>query len=384
MTLDISKKSALLAGAAAVAFGLGASTSGYAADAKMVAGGSDKVSVKISGQFSRQVTYLDDGHSARIRHMDSNFSSSRFRIHANSKINADLSVAALAEIAFDDNRNALSNTGEFAARTGNDLQTRWAEIAFTHKAFGKLSMGAGANAADGVMNIETHGVYGALPSDVGLLANPQYRTTTNALSGVNMIFNADPDMSGRMPRLRYDTPSIYGFKASVSHSDNQTSEAALWYNGTVLDTKLQAGGGITSCGAASGGMCASASGGDSTVYGAGIAGKHSSGFGGNFHISTIDDNDAGGNSPWYWNTQLHYGKKFSELGETTVVGEYMYAEGGQAAGDIGHYWSGIVQQKIDAAALDIYLRYTNAEMHRDGTTFKDDINIVALGARMKF
>jgi hypothetical protein len=385
MTLKLSTKSALLAGAAAVAFGMGASSSGYAAEAKMVMGGSDKVSVKISGQFSRQITYLDDGSSARFRHMDSNFSSSRFRIHADSKINADLSVSALAEIAFDDNRNALSNTGEFGARTGNDLQTRWAQIAFTHKALGKLQMGAGSNAADGVMNLEAHGVYGALPSDVGLVANPQYRTTAGQLSGVNMIFNADPDMSGRMPRLRYDTPTFYGFKASASHSDNQTTEAAVWYSGTMFDTKLKGALGITDCGGATGGMCSSTSGGNSIVYGAGFAAKHASGFGGNFHITTVEDGDAqAGRNPWYWNAQLHYGKKFSELGETTVVGEYMYTENGLAAGDVGEYWSGIMQQKIDSAALDIYLRYTNGHLHRDGTSFKDDINIVALGARMKF
>ena len=74
---------------------------------------------------------------------------------ANGKVNADLSVGALAEIAFDDNRNALSNNATFGARTGNDLQTRIADIVFTHKAFGKVSMGSGNAAANGVMNIET-------------------------------------------------------------------------------------------------------------------------------------------------------------------------------------------------------------------------------------
>ena len=79
------------------------------------------------------------------------------------------------------------------------------------------------------------------------------------------------------------------------------------------------------------------------------------------------------------------GVVFTELGKTSLVGEYQYSENGQQAGDIGHSWSVIVEQKIDAAAMDVFLRYTNFNVNRDGTTFlDDDISALGLGARMKF
>ena len=83
-----------------------------------------------------------------------------------------MKVNAQNEIAFDDARNAISNNTWRSAnggRSGNDLQTRKAEIFITHNQFGRVWMGAGDPAANGVMNINTHGVYSALPGFMGLI-----------------------------------------------------------------------------------------------------------------------------------------------------------------------------------------------------------------------
>ena len=137
------KKASLLAGTALVAAGvMTAGTASADGHAKVVNSGTEKTSMKISGHVSRQITYMDDGTN-RIRHSDSNFSSTRVLFDAAGKVNKDLKIASRIETAFDDARNAAaSSSSEFDARSGNDVQTRKAEIYLTHSSLGKVSIGA--------------------------------------------------------------------------------------------------------------------------------------------------------------------------------------------------------------------------------------------------
>ena len=70
-----------------------------------------------------------------------------------------MKVNAQNEIAFDDARNSIPTLMALpTGRSGNDLQTRKTEIFITHNQFGRVWMGAGDPAANGVMNINTHGL----------------------------------------------------------------------------------------------------------------------------------------------------------------------------------------------------------------------------------
>ena len=105
------KVGSLLGSTALVALGVAFAGQATAGDhARVVKSSKDQVSVKISGQFSREMSVVDDGFSTRVRHADSNYSSSRFRIHASGKINSNIKVGARNDIAFDDARNAPNNT----------------------------------------------------------------------------------------------------------------------------------------------------------------------------------------------------------------------------------------------------------------------------------
>jgi len=121
------KVGSLLGSTALVALGVAFAGQATAGDhARVVKSSKDQVTLKLSGQFSREMSYIDDGHNERVRHADSNYSSSRLRFHASGKINADMKVNAQNEIAFDDARNSISNTNGAAngSRSGDDLQTR--------------------------------------------------------------------------------------------------------------------------------------------------------------------------------------------------------------------------------------------------------------------
>ena len=381
------KAANLLAGTAVVALGLAvagqASADGHA---RVIKSSKDQVSLKISGQISREMTYLDDGVNERIRHADSNYSSSRFRFHADAKVNADLKVSGLAEIALDDARNTVSNVAGSTnnSRSGNDLQTRIAEIQFKHSQFGKLSLGAGNAAANGVANTSLHGIYSALPGGMFLQTTTTEFTNsaTNTQSGADIGKTlAELDFNSRTTRIRYDTPVLAGFQASVSHSDSQQLEYALRYSGKAFDTRIKASVGMaqnTSTFTNSANISAS------EMYGAYIAAIHSSGLGATFGCGYFNSNTSENEKdPAGCHVQGHFQRKFNELGKTSLVLEYEQKDDVAARGDIAKGYGVTLHQAIDNAALEIWAKYASFELDRDGTDF-NDMDAFTVGTRIKF
>lgn len=375
------KSASLLAGTALVAMGVVAASQASAdGHAKFISSGNDKTTLKLSGHMSRQITVMDDGRTS-VRHSDSNFSSSRIVIDAATKVNNDLKVGTRAEIAFDDNRNAPATAGtEFGGRSGNDLQTRKAEIHFTHSSFGKVWMGAGDTAANGITelsfvnytmllgggNLQNGGAYRLAAGDADELSGA---TVANTMS--------QPDMLGRSTRVRYDTPNMMGFKASVSHLDNQTWDAAIRYSGKLFDTKIKAGLGY-------------ANGAAQENLGGSIAFQHSSGLGVTAGFESLNPearSDTRGNDPFYQNYQLHYTAKFNEMGTTQLVYEYNHHENERSAtsNETATAHSIGVHQKIDAAAMELALRFMQTELDTDAFVLDNDtVEALSLHARVKF
>lgn len=384
-------KAHLLAGTALVAVGVAFAGSASAdGHAKVVKSSKDQVSLTISGQFSREMVYVDDGHSGRVRHQDSDYSSSRFLLNAAGKINADMKVGAKAEIAIDDARNGISNNTDstFGGRSGNDLRTRKAEIFITHNSFGRVYIGAGDSAANGTMNTASHGVYSALINFAALTAaNVQFRnegaagnaSSGSGLSGVTLAgANPDLDFNSRTTRIRYDTPVIAGFMGSVSHHDDQAVEAALRYSGKIFDTKIKAAVGFAEGGAGAG---------NNEFYAAGFAAEHSSGLG--ISISCGYENEdansstAGAADPAKCGIQGHFARKFNELGKTTLVIEHEQTDNANREGDTAKAYGVTLHQAIDAAAMEIWAKWATFELDRDGSNF-DDVDLVSIGTRVKF
>jgi hypothetical protein len=383
------KVGSLVGGAALVALGVAFAGQVSAGDARVVKSSSDKVALKVTGQFSTEASMVDDGFSNRVRHSDANFSSSRFRFIADSKVNANLKVRGVAEIAMNDARNAASNArASFnGGRSGNDLQTRKTELIFTHNQLGRVYMGAGSAGADGIMNINTHGVYSSLPGFMGLIAaGINFKTDKDTLSGSSLGGQfADLDFNSRQQRIRYDTPNIGGFMVTMSHSDDQTLEAALRFRGKASDFNIRAGAGI-----------ATATGeGEAFEHqiGAQISMAHKSGLGITFGCGfqkrnaqvTVNavqeqDNDRSG-----CHTQGHLKRKFNNLGASTIVVEYDKKSNMQAYGDEATGIGVNFHQHISAAALEVWVKYSNFDLEQEvGTATTKDIDIISLGTRMKF
>jgi hypothetical protein len=386
------KAANLLAGTALVALGVAAAGQASAdGHAKVVKSSQDKVSFRISGQIHREMHVADDGHSTRVAHTDSGYSTSRIRFHTAAKVNANLKVGSLTEIAMDDNRDGFDIEAPAGGRAAGDLRTRINELHFAHSQFGKLTMGAGNGAANGVNNISVHGVSIALPGGMGFLggAGLKFRNSVAGADGTRQqtaagVVNVmgDLDFNSRRPRLRYDTPNIMGFVGSISHNTQQSIEYALRYSGKIFDTKIKA----------AAGMAQNTSGASTTsnteeMYGASISLGHSSGLGATFgcHYQNSGDNAENEADPAGCNVQGHFQRKFNEMGRTSLVVEYSQADDVNARGDIASAYGVTVKQDIDAAALDVFAKYTNYDLERDSIAGGlEDIDVFTVGSRIRF
>ena len=380
------KATNLLAGTALVALGVAFAGQASAKDARVIKSGKDQVSLSISGHVSRQITIVDDGRTS-VRHSDSDFSSSRIVLKGKGKVNSDLSVATKIETAVDDARNGPAQADtEHGSRSGNDLQTRKAEIQLKHKSFGTVWIGAGDTATNGITE-HSFVSYAFLPGFIGGVNGGAFRAVnangTNGaqLRAVNDVMGQQ-DGLGRSTRIRYDTPVIAGFMASASHLDDQSWDVALRYNGKVMGTKIKSGIAFSNDQAAE-------------LYSGSIALLHSSGLGAQTTIEYVNDETRGGEGqnnaalvgedPFHMGAQLFYTAKANEMGKTQVMYEYAHTEHKFASGDIADAHSFAVAQNIDAAAMELIVRFTTVEMNNDALTLDNDtVNSLSIHTRVKF
>ena len=383
MSRNTFKAASLLAGTALVALSMSAGQA--TADTKLIQSKNKNTVMKFGGHVSRQITILDDGRTA-VRHSDSDFSSSRFVIDAASKLNADIKVGSRIETAVDDARNSPARSADSnGGRTGNDLRTRKAEIHFTHKTMGKLWIGAGDMASNGATETSFTN-YTMLPGFIAGTNNGAFRnnaatTATNAtdLSGATVgNTTGQPDGLGRSTRVRYDTPKIMGFMASTSHEDNQDWDIALRYGGKFMDTKIKA-------------SVAHSENDVQEQLGGSFAVQHASGLGATYGFEIVNPenrSDTRGNDPFYQNMQLHYTTKMNTMGTTQFAYMYSHHENERTAtsNEVAATHSVGVYQKIDAAAMEMALRWTHTELSSDTLINLDNDSVSALSihTRLKF
>jgi len=375
------KKASLLAGTALVAAGvMTAGTASADGHAKVVSSGTDKTVMKINGHVSRQITYIDDG-SDRVRHSDSNFSSTRVLFNASGKINSDLKIGSKIETAFDDARNNPADAeNQNDARSGDDVHTRKAEIYIKHSSLGNVSIGAGSTATDGITEI-SNANFSFLAGQIGLQNDGAFRSVSangsDITETVGDVFGQD-DFLGRSTRIRYDSPNIAGFVASLGHQDDQSYDMGLRYSGKLMDVKVKAGVGYA---------VDDSSDQDENV-GGGIALQHSSGFGASYGVEHVNDksrDDTRANDPFFQHWQATYTSKLNTMGKSQFIYEYIQHENKTTNNDTATAHSVGFHQSIDAAASEVALRYSHLELDRDGASFtNDDIDALSLHLRVKF
>ena len=322
-----------------------------------------------SGQVNRAIMFVDDGQDSESFFVDNQNSNTRFRFVGSENITESLTAGLLLEVGLVS--NASSGVSMDNRDTKFKLQERHMDI-FTQGKLGKVSLGQGSGAADGVVEVDLSGtavIHYSSTADIG--GNFTYQD--DGTPGPTISQSAPNfDAGSRYDRVRYDTPDfgIATIAVGVGTKDsNDTGEAAVRFN-----SELGGGGKI----AAAIGFATEDLGGakgDQVTSGGSISWLAENGINLTGAVSTQSD-DA---SP---DAKFNYFKIGYRYGKHAVALDLARTEDANLAGDnadmvgIGYVFTPIAWAEF----------YAGAKVHhldREGANY-DDISFVTGGARLKF
>jgi len=389
-------KTALLGSAAlAVAAGFAAAPAAAqsadpSAAAKVVASGSDKVKLTLSGQINRQVLMIDDGFDTEVKHVDNQLTGSRFRIGGSGKINADMSVGTMIEMGIIPNSAGATTQDATNSNSGaaSTHEARVVDIFFTSSKFGRVYMGKGAAGSDGSGEI-TNNMLGAImqtgdmthvPGGGFLFKNTGVDTGAGG-RGTVTVGAALPDYDGlsRVNRVRYDTPTFMGLQARATHADQGDWDASLWHDATYFGFKV---------GAAISYMQSPAQTAFDSMVNGSVSVMSPWGISLGF-ASGRAEIEAANRTTGYWGATVSYETAFNELGKTGIGYTYSSHRGGAGTDTDATGHQVAIVQNIDAAATELYISYARASLDVDqagagsGGEYKD-IDAFTLGSRVRF
>lgn len=403
--------------------------------ANNIINGNKDVTVKLSGQVNRMAAYRNNGNASRLEHLDSAASSSRFNITGEAKLNPEISAQTVLEMELLENPSGSTSitngNAEFNSPNSDkdQIRPRKIEAILTHAKLGTLFIGKGFTAPYDNL-IDFSGVSAVSYASEGALdlGGFQFHNKTwgitESISAASLIDN----YAGyrRTNRIRYDTPTLYGFRLSFDHSNQDITDVALRFDGNIQATKVTAAFGFVNApfyGRVPSNTTLAANevsnlkfhqytSSFSVLFPIGIS-VSAAGAVRHFRVPT----NAQGmhrNRGTFWSTKLGYQKGFFEIGDSAVAIEYAQGKAQRAdantAGSVARFYTNFdainsevvksyaltVVQNIDRLAAELYLTFRFYDFSRQqnyvaGTNFAsyrsgdfDKAHVIAFGTRIKF
>ena len=374
---------ALLA-STAIAFATGLAMPASAAEdvsaAPGVVASQKKVKVKLYGQIARVFGFVGDGESVTFKQGEESSTSTRMGIDGRGKVTNDISLRTRFE--FNVRSGDTGGGSQFVNQGGSAsrFDVRHLDVILSSKKFGAVWMGRGDSATNGTSEVNlapgmsSARLGGTTASDIGeyMLLDKNSNLGTQAVATVDRFFD-NFDGASRTNRIRYDTPTFFGFMGSVGLIDKHNVDAAINYEGKIAGTEI----------AGAVGYCHSKgtnSAGNSSCFGngttvAGIDQLNGSisvmlpiGLGATFSGATQwQDRIGTGHStkadPYNLSPSIFYTTKVTELGATTFEYAFQYCKncGNKDDKGMGHQVTAV--QQIDSIGGDYFLNfnYVDAE-----------------------
>ena len=347
-------------------------------------------SVTISGSLNRALMYADNGKANDWSNVDGGTDNSRLRILVSGKLTDSIKVGGVweANLPVSNDGGLTSNQGaDDGATTNTDggFVFRKTEVTFTHATMGKLSIGQSSTSSDNKPSLDgTTNNNAGITHGGGMMV---FDKTANANTAVTSGAAFASYFGGRKDRVRYDTPSIMGFKGSASMADDGFWDTGLTYGATYGDIQIAAAAQYANLGTDASTTAASTATHGSNQYGVGLALKHASGLSAGAHWGEEGNqsNAANAIAGHAWGVEAGYTTTaISNLGSTSF--EVVYANSNDAvlANMEAEVLSFHVQQKMPAG-VDLYAAYVNAEFEDDNAgTNLEDLSVFMVGTRLSF
>jgi hypothetical protein len=347
-----------------------------------------KVDVTLYGQVNKAVLFADDGENDDVFFVDNDISGTRFGIKAKAKLNDEFSAGAQMEAEWQQNSSNKVFMG--SQSSDEDAAKRQMKVYLQSKTAGKLTLGHGSVAADGIAEIDLSGTGIAGSSHMKAVGGAFQFWENNGLaySGTSLevgdIF--DHLDGGRLDGLRYDSPTFFGISVSGGVAENNYNDMAVRYANMFGGTKVAAGLAYTYEGSA-GSTHNKLSGSASVILPFGL----------NFTVAAGEKefDDQGSSAANYDDGSYIYGKvgyqlKVFSLGSTSFSVDYGEFDDMKGAASTGNQYEGStyglqIVQKADAISTEFYLAYRLYELDDNvATTDYDDVALLWSGARFKF
>jgi hypothetical protein len=365
--------------------------------------GNRKVSLEVSGQVNQAVMYWDDGNESNVYVGDNDNSGTRFRFQGKAKISPDWSAGYLLEIGAV--AAPTSKTNQINDDAGDSISVRQSKWWLESKQLGRISVGQGSTATDDIILADVEGAGPAGYSDITTIGGAFF-VNNATLSGLTYADFAPGLDTARRNSVRYDSPTVAGFKVVAAWGEDDFWDVALWWSGKLGD-QIKYAGGI-------GYLEASCTPGQSSCETINTSPDYSEWKGsasflheptglflsGAYVHREYDTLGLADMDYWYLRGGI-VAKGLVPLGKTVFFGEYANADDGvtgRAGASLGlaggaivssdlDVWGIGITQHIDAAAMELYVMYRNTQADAATATTVgdfDDFNMVMTGARIKF
>jgi predicted porin len=358
--------------------------------------GNRKVSLSISGQVNTALMFFDTEKRSDFYVVDNQNSNSRFRFNGDAKISPTLSAGFLIEVAagLTAESSAVTEANDDGSTPGDgNVQIRHANWYLNHTQLGRLTVGRGSMATDGISEIDLVGVN--VVSLPGIYVG-------NKLSVGGASFDTVATGNYEFDRnnmIRYDTPTIAGFQGSAAFGEDDRWDVTLRYAGEHHGFRVAAGIGY---GVDTDEQPFANASDERRILAGSVSALHvASGLFANVsYAKRTNELIAGGSDDeTYWGVRAGVAKNWFGIGNTVLFGEYNHWDNGfvftsvagppvvftRRADNEATAWGLAIIQNVDAAALELYLSYKNLSVDNPVVdNVNEDAHVVLSGARIKF
>lgn len=313
----------------------------------------------LSGQINRMVANIDNGDDSNLQFLDNSGSGTRLRLKGERDNGNGMVTGFYWETQYESNTSSGVDAG--TTSDFNDKFTTRHRDLYIKGGFGKVSLGQGNGAANGITEMEYSGTNyltgSASPEDM-------WGSVTFGNSGGVKVKDVIDGMDAlsRNDRLRYDTPKLGPVTLSVDTGTGGKTEFAARFETALADGKLKGGIGSWDQNDAGTGKGTAGS----------IAYLHSSGFNAAYTFASTDK----GSAPDAKNSGIQLGYKTGPHAFDLRLNTTDDKTTGVSADSTE---LGYVNRSIKG--LEMYAGY---RIFTTDINAADDIKILFAGARVKF
>lgn len=355
-----------------------------------------KVKITLYGQIAREFGFVGDGESVTFKQGENGNTSTRMGIDGRGKITNDISLRTRMEFSVQSGDTGGGTQFVNQGGSASNFSVRHLDVIISSKKFGAVWMGRGDTVTNGSSEVNLAGMDsarlgGGIHDVIGeyMVMSKNSNAVPQAVATVDRFFS-NFDGANRQNRLRYDTPTFFGFKAGASIIDKHNVDTGLWYEGKIGGTELEAAVGYCHTqGTQSAGSGTCFANGTSTTgidqVNGSISFKTPIGLGATFAGGKDwKERTAAGASlvkdGYNLSPSVFYTANLSEMGSTTFEYAFQYCENcgsgtaSTGAGTLGIGHAVTVLQRIDSIGGDYFVgfRYIDVELG-SGATKNDNI-----------